>query len=145
MAFDDEIERIQRRKLEEMMRKKSSPEASSQASSTPAGVMSLTDATFSQAVEKYPLVVVDFWAPWCGPCRMVSPIVEELSRDYAGRVAFGKVNVDENPMVSSSFGIQSIPTIMFFSRGRAVDAVIGAVPKQVLESRMRPYLNGHSN
>ena len=145
MAFDDEIERIQRRKMEEMMRRKSSPEANPKASSIPVGVMNLTDATFSQTVEKYPITVVDFWAPWCGPCRMVSPIVEELSRDYAGKAAFGKVNVDENPAVSSSFGIQSIPTIMFFSRGRAVDAVIGAVPKQVLESRMRPFVGGHAN
>ena len=104
----------------------------------------LTDSDFSAEVAKYPLMLVDFWAPWCGPCRMVSPIVEELSRDYAGKAAFGKVNVDENPMVSSSFGIQSIPTIMLFSRGRAVDAVIGAVPKLVLESRMRPFVGGHA-
>ena len=145
LAFEDEIERILRRKLEEMMRRKSAPEAKPQGSTMPAGVMSLTDANFSQTVEKYPLTVVDFWAPWCGPCRMVSPIDEELSRDYAGKAAFGKVNVDENPAVSSSFGIQSIPTIMFFSRGRAVDAVIGAVPKQVLESRMRPFVGGHAN
>lgn len=142
MAFDDELEKIQRRKLEEMMRKKNAPEAKPQAAGIPAGVMNLTDATFSATVGKYPLTVVDFWAPWCGPCRMVSPVVEELSRDYSGRAAFGKVNVDENPVVSSSFGIQSIPTIMFFSKGRAVDAVIGAVPKQVLEARMKPHIAG---
>ena len=143
MAFDEELERIQRRKLEEMTRSKNAPEVKpASASKIPPGVVTLTDGTFAQTVEKYPLTVVDFWAPWCGPCRMVSPVIEELSREYAGKVAFGKVNVDENPMVSSSFGIQSIPTIMLFSRGRAVDAVVGAVPKQAIESRMRPHLGG---
>ena len=143
MSSDEELERIRQRKLEEMMRRKSAADVKPRPlDGAPPGVSTLTDSTFAQAVQKYPLTVVDFWAPWCAPCRMVSPVIEELSRDYAGRVAFGKVNVDENPMVSSSFGVQSIPTIMLFSRGRAVDAVIGAVPKQMIESKIRPYLQG---
>ena len=146
MSFDDEVERIQRKKLEEMMRRKNPEEVKPQpAGNIPAGVVTLTDGNFNQTVERHPLTVVDFWAPWCAPCRMVSPVIEQLSRDYVGKVAFGKVNVDENPMLSSSFNIQSIPTIMLFSRGRAVDAVIGAVPKQTIESKIRSYLGAGSS
>jgi len=86
----------------------------------------LTDLNFSQEVDKYPLLVVDFWAPWCGPCRMVSPIIEQLASELAGKVVFGKVNVDENPRVASTFGIQSIPTIAIFKNGKAVDGFVGA-------------------
>ncbi len=86
----------------------------------------LTDSNFSQEAKKYPLLVVDFWAPWCGPCRMVSPIIEQLASELAGKVVFGKLNVDENPRVASSFGIQSIPTIAILKNGTAIDGFVGA-------------------
>ncbi len=100
----------------------------------------LTDSNFSESVEKYPLLVVDFWAPWCGPCRMVSPVIEQLASELSGKVVFGKLNVDENPSVSGAFGIQSIPTIMIFKGGQVVDGFLGAVTKPQLMLKVSQYI-----
>lgn len=145
VSLDDELERIKRKRLDEVIRRQKASEARPQSSSLPAGVRVLTDADFAQETEKHPLMVVDFWAPWCGPCRMVSPIIEELAREYAGRVSFGKVNVDENIMTSSRFEVHSIPTIVFFNRGRPVDAIIGAVPKAAIEAKLRSYIGANAS
>jgi thioredoxin 1 len=96
-----------------------------------------TDANFQKDVlESDKLTVVDFWAEWCGPCRAIGPVVEELSKQYEGKVNIGKVNVDNNSHVSTSFGITSIPAILFFKNGQVVDKQIGAVPKSVLEKKI---------
>jgi thioredoxin 1 len=96
-------------------------------------VLVLTDDTFEAEVIQSALpVFVDFWAPWCGPCRMVAPIVEELSREYAGRIKFTKLDTDSNPGVSSALGIQSIPTLVLFQGNKPLDYRIGAVPKEDL-------------
>ena len=108
----------------------------------PAGVLVLGNTSFTSTIRKYPLSVVDFWAPWCAPCRAVSPVIEQLSKEYAGRVAFGKVNVDKEKWLASSYQVRSIPTVMIFSRGHAVARVVGAVPKHVVESKMRLHLGG---
>ncbi len=100
----------------------------------------LEDRDFFDAVKKQKHMVVDFWAPWCGPCRMVSPIVDELAQEYNGKVSFGRLNVDENPRVSSEFSIQSIPTLLFFRDGQAMDGVIGYMPKEALKSRIEKFL-----
>lgn len=144
MSFDDdEIERIQRRKLLDMMRKRdSTAQDRGVDAQIPSGIVTLTDATFSDTIKRYKLTVVDFWAPWCGPCRFVSPIIEQLSEEYRGRVAFGKLNVDENPAVSYSYQIQGIPTIMLFSHGNVVDSIVGAVPRAVIDSRIKMHLGG---
>jgi len=105
----------------------------------------LTDSNFNQEVARYPLVVVDFWAPWCGPCRMVSPIIEQLASELSGRVVFGKVNVDENPRIASTFGIQSIPTITIFKNGRAIDGFVGAASKSQMQSRIMEHLAADNN
>lgn len=137
MSADDELEAIKQRKLAEM-RKAASAKAMMAAIVEP---MVLTDSNFAAEVAKYPLMLVDFWAPWCGPCRMVSPIIEQLAKEYSGKAVFGKVNVDENQMVSASFGIQSIPTIMIFRAGKPVDVIVGAVPKAQIEMKIR-HLSG---
>ena len=100
----------------------------------------LTDSTFNSMVKKAGVAVVDFWAPWCGPCRFVSPVVEELASQYKGVARFGKLNVDDNPAVSNEFMIRSIPTIMFFKDGKMFDMQIGAVPKQMLEAKLKKAL-----
>jgi thioredoxin 1 len=97
----------------------------------------LNDVDFASTVAKFPLMLVDFWAPWCGPCRMVSPIVDQLAKQYAGKIAFGRLNVDENQLTSSKFGLQGIPTLLIFQNGKAVDGLVGAYPKQVIESRLK--------
>ena len=96
-------------------------------------VLELTDATFDQELAENPgLTVVDFWAPWCGPCRIVGPVIEELAGEMEGDVRFSKVNVDENPEVAQRFQIRSIPTIAFFMGNEPVGAVVGAYPKAAL-------------
>ena len=95
----------------------------------------VTDANFSSIVQKYSLLVLDCWAPWCGPCQMVGPIIEELAKDYTNRIVFGKLNVDENNKTATEYGIMSIPTILIFKEGKLVDSQIGAMPRSTLESR----------
>jgi thioredoxin 2 len=105
-----------------------------------AWVVDATDATFELEAKAAPTVIVDLWAPWCGPCRFVSPILEELARDYAGRLKVVKVNVDENQRLAARFEAQSIPTMVVLRDGRVVDRVVGAMPKPDLTARLFPYL-----
>jgi thioredoxin 1 len=136
MNSDDELEAIKHKKLAELQ-KEAATKAMMSSITEP---IVLTDSNFAGEVAKYPIMVVDFWAPWCGPCRMVSPIIEQLSREYSGRVAFGKVNVDENQRIAASFGIQSIPTLMIFKGSKAVDVIIGAMPKAQIEMKLKQQL-----
>ena len=101
----------------------------------------VTDTSFKdEVIESDVPVLVDFWAPWCGPCRMVSPVVDEISVEYDGQVKVVKVNTDENPNVASQYGIRSIPTLMIFKDGQRVDMVVGAVPKTTLANTLAKYL-----
>jgi thioredoxin 1 len=136
MSSDDELEAIKHKKLAELQ-KEAATKAMMSSITEP---IVLTDSNFASEVTKYPIMLVDFWAPWCGPCKMVSPIIEQLSREYSGRVAFGKVNVDENQRIAASFGIQSIPTLMIFKGGKAVDVIIGAMPKAQIEMKLKQQL-----
>lgn len=107
-----------------------------------AAVINGTDQNFEQEVLKSEIpVLVDFWAPWCGPCRMVAPIVEELANDYTGKLKVVKVNTDENQDIAVKYGIRSIPTLGIFKGGKVVDSVIGAAQKRFLEEKIKPHLN----
>ena len=136
MSVDDELEAIKHKKLAELQ-KEAATKAMMSSITEP---IVLTDSNFASEVTKYPIMLVDFWAPWCGPCRMVSPIIEQLSREYSGKVAFGKVNVDENQRIAASFGIQSIPTLMIFKGSKAVDIIVGAMPKAQIEMKLKQQL-----
>ncbi|PSN08483.1 thiol reductase thioredoxin [filamentous cyanobacterium CCT1] len=106
-----------------------------------AAVAEVTQNTFeSEVIQNDQPVLVDFWAPWCGPCRMVAPVVEEISEQYEGQVKVVKVNTDENPSIASQYGIRSIPTLMIFKGGQRVDMVVGAVPKTTLANTLEKYL-----
>ena len=106
----------------------------------PSEAIELTDANVDQALQRFPLIVVDCWAPWCGPCRMMTPVIDELAREYAGKIVFGKVNVDENGQTAMKYGIRSIPALLIFQDGKVVDQIIGAQPKQALEPQLTKYL-----
>jgi len=132
---DEELEAIKERKMLELIQSRAPP---IDATGEP---VVLTDQVFAQIIEQNPVVVVDFWAAWCGPCRMVAPIIDQLAKEYEGRVKFGKLNVDENPVVANAFQIQSIPSLLVFKNGKLVDGLVGAAPKHLIESRITPYLN----
>lgn len=103
--------------------------------------LEFTDANFqSNVLESDKLSLIDFWAEWCGPCRAIGPVVEELSKEYNGKVNVGKVNVDQNPNLSVNYGITSIPAILFIKGGKVVDKQIGAVPKSVLDKKIQAHL-----
>lgn len=102
--------------------------------------LELTDSNFKELVlDSDKVVIVDFWAEWCGPCRILSPIVDELANDYADQAVVGKVNVDEHASISQEYGIRNIPTILFFKNGEVVDKQVGSVPKNVLEKKLQSH------
>jgi len=104
--------------------------------------MEMTDSNFQQEVLSSDRpVLVDFWAEWCGPCKMIAPIVEELAHEYDGKLKVGKVDVDSNQQVSMQFGVRSIPTLLIFKSGKVVEQVIGAVPKRLLAEKIAKHLN----
>ena len=101
----------------------------------------LTDANFDQIVNSDMPVLVDFWAEWCGPCKMIGPVVEELAKDYEGKAVVAKLNVDENPQVTARYGVRSIPTLLVFKGGQIVDKQVGAVPKSVLNQKLAAQIS----
>jgi thioredoxin 1 len=135
---DPELEKIRARKMRELMERAARETASErQILNEP---ITVSDADFDQVVKRYPLVVMDCWAAWCGPCKMIAPVIDELARDYAGKVVFGKLNVDENPQTAARFSVMSIPTLLIIKNGEEVDRIIGAVPRQLIEAKLRRYM-----
>ena len=102
--------------------------------------LNLDDSSFFQMISKFPLLLVDFWAPWCGPCRMMSPLIDQIGKEYMGKLVVVKVNVDENPTISRQFGISSIPTLILFKKGQAVNKIIGSVSKNKIDEMVRIHL-----
>ena len=112
------------------------------ATATTTGPLHVTDASFERDVLKSDKpVLIDFTATWCGPCRMITPIIEEMAGEYAGRAVIGKVDVDENPEISMNYGIRSVPTLMIFKGGQIVDQIIGAVGKEKIVAKLLAQLN----
>jgi thioredoxin 1 len=105
-----------------------------------AKAIEITDSNFEEIMKSEQPILVDFWAEWCGPCKMIGPVVEELAGDYEGKAVIGKVDVDSNPAVAAQFGIRSIPTLLFFKGGQIVDKQVGAVPKSVLAQKLDAQL-----
>ena len=142
--WDDELRNIMERKMNDVVKRNvmnNSSGGSKGSREVLATPIRLTDTNFMDAVNKYSLLVVDFWAAWCGPCRMVSPTIEQLATELAGKVVFGKLNVDENPITANTFGIQSIPTIAIFKNGRNIDGFVGVVSKSQMQNRILSHIS----
>ena len=137
--IDNELEEIKKRKLEQL-KKLYMNGGRQMEENLPNAPITITDADMDEAVKKYDTIVVDCWAPWCGPCKMVGPIIEELAKEMQGKIVFGKLNVDENPATSSKHQIMSIPTMLVFKNGELIDRFVGAMPKDVLKQKLDSYL-----
>lgn len=129
--MSSEVEEIRQRKLEEMKAR-----AQHGTTASPDAPVVVTDSDFEEFIHKHETIVVDCWAPWCGPCRMLSPTLDAMAKDYRGKVVFGKLNTDENFETASKFGIMSIPTLLYFRDGKLVRKTIGAVPRKMIEEQL---------
>ncbi len=131
---DEELRRIKEKKLKELMRLKEKKQGMN------AKPVHVTDSNFNEMVSKNSLVLIDCWAPWCAPCVVIAPVVEELAKEFSGRVLFGKLNVDENPRTAGHFQIFGIPTLLIIGNGKEVDRIVGLVPKGQIEARLKKHL-----
>lgn len=127
--MDDELQRIREKKLRELQEGLQRPK-------TEFKVYPVDSTNFQSILGTHRFLVVDFWAEWCGPCRQVGPVIEELARELGDRVTFAKCNTDQNPRIASGFGISAIPTIILFASGKVADVVVGALPKEALKIRI---------
>ena len=140
---DEGLNDIMAKKIQELSYDTSNNKSSSQNDRmTIAAPLILNDSNFAQAIQKYPLLVVDFWTPWCGPCRVLNPTIEQLARELAEKVVFAKLDVDENHRVASAYGIQSIPTVAIFKNGQIVDGFVGVASKSQIQSKILQYAVG---
>ena len=129
----DELEVIRKKKMEQIIKKK-------ELESYPEKPVIVTDADFNQFISKYPLVVVDCWAEWCAPCRMLAPTIDELAAEYRGKIVFGKLDTDNNRATSMQYKISSIPAMLVFKNGNFVGQIIGAVPKEQIVQQLQPLM-----
>lgn len=130
--MSSDIEEVRQKKLEDMKaRMGRAPEDS------PSSPVVVTDMDFEEFIAQHETVVVDCWAPWCGPCRMLSPTIDAMAKDHKGKVVFGKLNTDENFETASKFGIMSIPTLLYFRDGKLVHKTIGALPRNMIEEQIK--------
>ena len=127
----DGLEQIREKKTRELKEQMSTPRIDKP--------IVISDRNFDQTTKNYPLLVVDCWAAWCAPCRAIAPIVDELAKEYSGKVVFGKLNVDENPETTQRFGVMAIPTLLLMKDGQEVDRVVGIIPKSQLEAKVNAY------
>lgn len=131
---DEELERIRKKRLKELIKKK---EKKLKMVNKPTP---LTDADFDKEIAKHSLALIDFWAPWCGPCRALAPTIEEIAKENSEKIFVGKLNVDENPATAERFQIYSIPTIVIIKNGQEVDRIVGCVPKNHILTKIKCYM-----
>jgi thioredoxin 1 len=127
----DELEEMRAKKMRELMTQTSTPIIDKP--------IVVSDRNFDQTIKSYPLVVVDCWAAWCAPCRAIAPVIEQLAKEYSGKVVFGKLNVDENPETAERFGIMAIPTLLVMKNAKEADRIVGALPKNQIEGKISTY------
>jgi thioredoxin 1 len=133
--MDEELAKIREKKMQEL-RDRFDPAKKTAPAPVHVRIMPIDERQFAQVVQQHPALVIDFWAEWCGPCRRVAPIVEELAQEFAGKVTFAKCDTDHNQHLAMEFGISAIPCLLFFSRGQMVDRLIGALPKESIRAKV---------
>jgi len=134
----DELDEIRKKKMEKMMSdisKSPGPEVT-----LPDKPIVVTDETLESAASQYPLFILDCWAEWCGPCRMIAPVLEEIAKELSGKVVIGKLNVDQNMATANKYRISAIPTLLVFKEGKLIDKMVGAYPKTTLAAKISKYL-----
>ena len=136
--MDNELEEIRMKKIEQY-KKQYLFGGKNMKENFPNLPLTLNDVDIGEAIKKYDTIVIDCWAPWCGPCRMVAPVIEELAKEMQGKIVFGKLNVDENPTTSAEHQIMSIPTLLVFKNGNLVDRLVGAYTKEELKKKLEIY------
>ena len=134
----DELEEIKRKKMEQM--KKDMNASAKPFVELPDKPFVVTDATIDAAAGQYPIFILDCWAEWCGPCRTIGPIIEQLASEMKGKVVFGKLNIDENMQTANKYRISAIPTLMIFKDGKLIDKLVGAYPKPALAAKIQKFL-----
>ena len=134
----NELEEIRKKKLEQL-RKRYINGGKNMEGNWPDAPLEITDTDIDESIKKYQTIVIDCWAPWCGPCRIVGPIIEDLAKEMQGKIVFGKLNVDENPITSTKHQIMSIPTLLVFKNGNLIDRLVGAMPKETLKQKLETY------
>ncbi len=132
----DELDEIRKKRMENMMKDINN----NPVKGLPNSPVTVTDATIDSMASQYPLFILDCWAEWCGPCRMIGPIIEELAVEMAGKAVFGKLNVDQNAQTANRYKITAIPTLMIFKDGKLIDKWVGAYPKQAMAAKLQRYL-----
>ncbi|MBP2029857.1 thioredoxin 1 [Methanohalophilus levihalophilus] len=131
----DELEEIRKKRIEELKK-------DVERSNFPSTPVEITDAEFGYFIEKYPVAVIDCWAPWCGPCRRIAPVIEELAASMQGKVVFGKLNTDLNRVTSMEYQISAIPTLLVFQNGKLSERIVGALPKEQIVEKITPLIQG---
>jgi len=130
----DEVEKLKQKMLRKMLMNMQKKEE------MPSKPLKATDENFDEIISKYDVVVVDFWAPWCGPCRLIAPVIEKLAKEMKGKVVFAKLNVDENPKMAMRYRVMSIPTLILFKEGKIADRLVGALPEDMLRDWVERYI-----
>ena len=136
----DDLQEIRNKKMEQLKKIYMNGGKKNMDENIPDTPLQISDSNIDSTVNKYPVIVIDCWAPWCGPCRMVEPVVEELARQMKGKVVFGRLNVDENPATSMKYGIMSIPSLLMFKNGQLIDTFVGAMPEPILKAKITSHL-----
>jgi len=134
----DELEEIKRKKMQQMKKEMNAP--AKPMVELPDKPVVVTDATIDAAASQYPIFILDCWAEWCGPCRTIGPIIEQLAKEMKGKVVFGKLNIDENMQTANKYRISAIPTLMVFKEGKLIDKLVGAYPKPALAAKIQKFL-----
>ncbi len=136
--MNDELDEIKKKKLEHL-KNKYMTRGKNMNENMPNKPIEIKDIDFDENIKKYQTIVIDCWAPWCGPCRMVGPVIDDLAKELQGKIVFGKLNVDENQITATKYSIMSIPSLLVFKNRELVDKIIGAMPKDMLKAKLAQY------